>query len=323
LPITPQSINPVKLVRRLRPRQPSYANVGAIRWLPGLGLGLPKAGFRGAPNPRLPEPLGRLGSLEIRLAKTGTEVRRAQRLRYDIFYGEMSAVPSGAVRLARRDMDEFDAICDHLLVIDHDAPPAKGLRRKGRVVGTYRLLRQEVADINWGFYTAAEFDLAPLVEARPDLRFLELGRSCVMKQYRDKRTVELLWHGIWVYVLAHGVNVMLGCASLEGTDPDAIALPLSYLHHYHRPPDEWRIRALPDRYVEMNRMPKEAIDVKAALRSLPPLIKGYLRIGGYVGEGAVVDHEFGTTDVFMILPVSAINPRYVNYYGADASRHAV
>ena len=101
-------------------------------------------------------------------------------------------------------------------------------------------------------------------------------------------------------------DVMIGCASLDGTDPKRLAMPLSFLHHYARAPEAWRARALPERYVEMNRMSKEAIDPKEALRALPPLIKGYLRLGAYIGDGAVVDHEFGTTDVLIILPVTAI-----------------
>ena len=142
----------------------------------------------------------------------------------------------------------------------------------------------------------------------------------MLPPYRTKRTVELLWHGIWAYVLAHGVDVMIGCASLEGTDPDRLALPLSFLHHYARAPEDWRVSALPERAVAMNRLAKEAVDPRAALHALPPLIKGYLRLGAYIGEHAVVDHQFGTTDVLIVMPVSALNPRYVSYYGADASR---
>jgi putative hemolysin len=119
------------------------------------------------------------------------------------------------------------------------------------------------------------------------------------------------------------MDVMVGCASLEGTDPDRLALPLSFLYHHARAPEEWRVRAHDHRYIEMNRMPLSAIDTRAALRALPPLIKGYLRLGAFVGDGAVVDHRFGTTDVCIVLPVAAIDPRYVDYYGADASRYAV
>lgn len=267
--------------------------------------------------------LGRLGPLEVRLARTAREVRRAQRLRFKVFYEEMAAVPDAAARLARRDMDSFDAICDHILVLDHDAGEVVLGRRKPKVVGTYRLLKQDVARRHGGFYTQGEFDVSGIIKAHPDLRFLELGRSCVLKPYRNKRTVELLWHGVWTYILRNKIDVMFGCASLEGTDPDALALPLSFLHHNARAPEEWRARAVEHRYVSMDRMEKADISPKAALQALPPLIKGYLRLGGYVGDGAVVDRQFGTTDVLIMLPVSALSPRYVEHFGPTANRHAI
>ena len=154
------------------------------------------------------------------------------------------------------------------------------------------------------------------------MNFLELGRSCVLPPYRNRRTVELLWHGIWSYVLAHRLDVMIGCASLEGIDPDRLAMPLSFLHHFARAAEDWRTRALPGRYVEMNRMPKRAINARAALQELPPLIKGYLRIGAFIGDGAVIDRQFGTTDVFIVLPVAAISARYIGHFGEGAERHA-
>jgi putative hemolysin len=152
------------------------------------------------------------------------------------------------------------------------------------------------------------------------LQFLELGRSCVLAPYRNKGTVELLWHGIHGYVLQNRIDVMIGCASLDGTEPKQLALPLSFLHHYARAPEAWRARALPERYVEMNRMSKETIDPKQVLKMLPPLVKGYLRLGAYIGDGAVVDHEFGTTDVLIVLPMSAIKQRYLQHF--DLSRRA-
>jgi L-ornithine Nalpha-acyltransferase len=253
--------------------------------------------------------LGRIGSLEVRLATTTKEIRQAQKLRFKVFYEEMSAAPNGASLLSRRDIDEYDALCDHLLVLDHDVKAKPFLPTKPKVIGTYRLLRQEVADRNWGFYTAGEYDIAPLLNAHPKLRFLELGRSCVLKPYRNKRTVELLWHGIWSYVLHHRIDVMIGCASLEGTSPEKLALPLSFLHHYAAAPAEWQASAIPERYTSMDILAKDAIDNKAALRALPPMLKGYLRLGATFGRGAVIDREFGTTDVLVILPVSAINRR--------------
>jgi putative hemolysin len=263
--------------------------------------------------------LGRLGSLEVRLAQTAAEVRQAQKLRYRVFYQEGSAIPNPGRLFARRDVDAYDAICDHLLVLDH---ATAGQRPSGRpaVVGTYRLLRQPLAEEYGGFYTAGEFGIGGLIARHPNLQFLELGRSCVLAPYRNKRTVELLWHGIHGYIMQNRCDVLFGCASLDGTEPKQLALPLSFLHHYARAPEPWRASAWPERYVEMNRLSKETIDPKAALRALPPLIKGYLRLGAYIGDGAVVDHEFGTTDVLIILPVSVIKQRYLEHF--DVSRRA-
>jgi L-ornithine Nalpha-acyltransferase len=267
--------------------------------------------------------LGRIGTLEVRLARTSAEIRRAQKLRYDVFYKEMSAIADTALYFARRDIDLFDAVCDHLLVIDHGARTLpRTLQKAPAIVGTYRLLRQDIAERAGGFYSAGEFDVGSLVARHRDLKFLELGRSCVLPPYRNKRTVELLWHGIWAYVLEHRMDVMIGCASLDGTNPDRLALPLSFLHHYARAPEPWRTMALPRRYLELNRMPKAAIAPKTALQLLPPLIKGYLRLGAFVGDGAVIDRQFGTTDVLIILPVSAIRARYLAHFGPGAERHA-
>ena len=269
---------------------------------------------------------GRIGHLQVRLAVTRADVRLAQRLRYHVFYDEMSATPSFTTQLRGLDEDRYDALCDHLLVVDK-SPAAGGARDwsgrlKSHVVGTYRILRQEVADRSIGFYTQGEYNIAPLIAAKPDYRFMEVGRSCVLKPYRNKRTVELLWHGLWAYVRQHKVDVMIGCASFEGTDPEAHAATLSFLHHYARAPENWRVRAHDSLYVEMNRRPKQDIDVKAALKALPPLIKGYLRLGAFVGDGAVIDHQFGTTDVLIVLPVEKIDPRYFEHFGARDQRES-
>jgi L-ornithine Nalpha-acyltransferase len=270
----------------------------------------------------LPVILGRLGSLEVRLATTRKEIRRAQRLRFKVFYNEMSAIPDPTTRLIRRDKDAFDRVCDHLLVIDHDFKGGPLRRKKPKVVGTYRLLRQETADDNFGFYTSSEFDVDSLIARHPGQRFLELGRSCVLPEYRTKKTVELLWQGIWAYVLHHRVDVMFGCASLEGTSPESMRQELSFMHHFAPPAEPWQASALPMRYISMNRMEKESIDAKRAIVSLPPLIKAYLRLGARIGDGAVIDHQFGTTDVLIILRVADIDPKYINYYGSDAKRYA-
>jgi len=262
-------------------------------------------------------PLGRLGSLEVRLARSGDEVKQAQRLRYRIFYEEMSAVANVRATFFGRDADPYDKFCDHLLVLDHDVVGAP------EIVGTYRLLRQEIAEKKKGFYSAGEFQIGSLIARHAQRSFLELGRSCVLKPYRTKRTVELLWHGIWSYVRQHNIDVMIGCASLEGTDPRRLAPLLSFLRSYAPSPEEWRVQALPGRGVPLEGLnPRDPVSGIAVLRELPPLMKGYLRLGAYICEEAVVDWQFGTTDVFIVLPIERINTRYINYYGPDATRHA-
>ncbi|MDB5620451.1 GNAT family N-acyltransferase [Tardiphaga sp.] len=298
-------------MQMLRPQNMSAAAQQAITWFKPQ---LPIETIDGFPVPAAT--LGRMGPLEVRLAQDKRDVKRAQKLRYKVFYKDGSAIADAATMLARRDKDAFDKICDHLLVVDHAAKPTLSGRQP--VVGTYRLLCHETAMKHGGFYTENEFDLTGMIDRHRELRFLELGRSCVLPRYRNKRTVELLWQGIWSYVKQNRFDVMIGCASFEGTDPDRLALPLSFLHHHARAPDAWRATAHPERYVEMNRMAKEAVDPKAALRMLPPLIKGYLRLGAMIGDGAVVDYQFGTTDVLIVMPVAAIGAKYIEHFGGEA-----
>ena len=257
------------------------------------------------------------GDLTLRLALGAEEITACQKLRYQVFYEELEAKPDSTAKARRLDADRFDPICDHLVVVRHSKSSAIEpiLLSDGELVGTYRLLRQDVADSNGGFYTKDEFEIEPVIARHPGLRFLELGRSCVLRPYRTKPVVELLWQGIWNYVRAHDLDVMLGCASFEGIDPQEHAMALSYLAHNCAAPTEWQMKALPDRYVEMKRIAAPDLDQKAALRALPPLIKGYLRLGCYIGDGAVIDRQFNTVDVLIILPVSAINARYFAHFG--------
>ncbi len=265
---------------------------------------------------------GSIGPLEVRLAQSRAEIRAAQRLRYRVFFEEMSATPSMTASIRRRDEDPYDPLCDHLLVVDRTgvaAQPERAWRRRsagGSIVGTYRILRQDVAERNDGFYSQGEYNVAPLLAAKSNLEFMELGRSCVLPSHRTKRSIELLWHGLWTYIRENGVDVMIGCASFEGTDPEQHAMALSFLHNQALAPPEWRVRAHESRWVAMDRMPAAQVDAKAALKAIPPLIKGYLRLGAFVGDGAVVDHQFGTTDVMIILPVKRIDPRYFARFGA-------
>jgi putative hemolysin len=115
---------------------------------------------------------------------------------------------------------------------------------------------------------------------------------------------------------------MFGCASFEGLEPAKLALPLAFLEHHAAGDRAARVRALPGLHVPMDRLPADAVDLRAAMKALPPLIKGYLRLGATFGDGAVIDRQFGTTDVFVTLRVTDIDPRYIGYYGADAGRHA-
>jgi putative hemolysin len=249
------------------------------------------------------------GALEVRLAETEAEVDAAQRLRYRIFYEEMNALPTPAMRAERRDFDRFDDFCDHLLVVDRETLDDEG---QPQVVATYRMTRDIDARRAGGFYTAGEFDIAPLLSSvARGAKILELGRSCVLKSYRAKpAAMQLLWKGLAVYNERFSIELMFGCASFNGTDPDALALPLSYLHHFHAMPPNIPVRALPALAVDMNRMPRDAIDPKEALRALSPLIKGYVRAGALIGDGAVIDRQFSTIDVFIYLPLSSMRASY-------------
>ncbi|ADP70925.1 putative hemolysin [Rhodomicrobium vannielii ATCC 17100] len=262
---------------------------------------------------------GKIGNLEVRLARSVADIKKAQRLRFEVFYKEMAAIADARTRIKKRDEDQYDPICDHLLVIDKavERTAKRPWPKRSKVVGTYRVLLQDVAEKNLGFYTQGEYDIAPLVERkRATHKFMELGRSCVLKPYRNKRTVELLWQGLWNYIREQRANVMIGCASFPGTDPKEHALALSFLHHFSRAPEDWLVSAHPDIKVDMNMIPKEEINAKEALKGMPPLIKGYLRLGCYIGDGAVVDKQFGTTDVLIVLPMEAIDQRYFSHFGA-------
>jgi L-ornithine Nalpha-acyltransferase len=255
--------------------------------------------------------------LEVRLARTRREVAAAQALRYRVFYKEMGASASLATWILQRDVDQYDRSCDHLLVIDRQR---RGLVPWvfGQVVGTCRLMPRSVADRHGGFYSAGEYDLAPVL-AWPG-ECLELGRSCVDPEYRNRAVIDRLWTGIAEYVLSRDIGLLFGCASLPGTRPEELADRLSYLHHFHLAPPELRPRAVAERYVDMQRLPASAIDPRAAWAGLPPLLKGYLRLGAWVGDGAVVDRQFNTTDVCIILQTEQVTRRYFRHYETRVRR---
>ena len=253
----------------------------------------------------------RAGNLGVRVAASAAEILAAQALRYRVFYGEMGARPNAAALASGLDQDRYDPVADHLLVLDHalgDGPES--------VVGTYRLIRQEAAAKVGGFYSAGEYDLQVLQRFPGQL--LELGRSCVDAAYRGRAVMQLLWRGIAAYVFLHEIDLMFGCASLPGTDPDALALELTYLRQYHLAPPALRPQALPGRFVDMTRLPIADVDSRAALALLPPLIKGYLRLGAFVGEGAVVDPEFNTTDVAIVVKTDLVTEKYLRHYERQA-----
>jgi L-ornithine Nalpha-acyltransferase len=249
----------------------------------------------------------RAGKLGVRLAQTRGEIDAVQALRFRVFYEELGAAPEPAVAATRRDRDQFDAVADHLMVIDHSigsGPEA--------VVGTYRLIRRPAAQRVGSFYSAGEYDIVPITRFRG--RVLELGRSCVDASHRGRATMQLLWRGIAAYVFLHRIDLMFGCASLPGTDPDTLAPELTYLYYNHLAPPALRPRALHSRYVEMRRLDPASLDPRRIQARLPPLIKGYLRLGGFVGDGAVIDRAFNTTDVAVVVKTDLVTDKYYRHY---------
>jgi len=272
-----------------------------------------------APQPSdnpLPNVLDSLGALELRLRTTEKELKKIQRLRYKVFYKEGGAIADRLSALLQRDLCPFDAVCDHLLVIDKEARTRHGLK-KAKVVGTYRLLRGEIAARYNGFYSQSEFDLSSIIARQPQTRVLELGRSCVHRDYRTKRVIELLWRGLWLYAKHHKIDVMIGCASLPTTDVTAAAIPLDVLRRHASLPSDWTVKPLPGRSLTLPPVEVSKADSRQALAGLPPLLKAYLRVGARFSEEAVIDRQFGTIDVFTLMDVKAIDKRYAAHFGSS------
>ena len=247
------------------------------------------------------------GDFEVRLAENAAEIDAAQALRYRVFYEEMTAKPTPEMAARRRDFDAFDAVCDHLLVFDH----RRGEGPEG-IVGTYRLTRRSAAAKIGRFYSSAEYDIQPLIDYPGEI--LELGRSCIAKDARNTATMQMLWRGIALYSHHYNIQVMFGCASMPGPDPAQHAQAMSSLYPHHLAPPEIRVRALASRYVKMDVLEPGSYDPRKAMARVPPLIKGYLRLGGFVGEGAVIDPEFGSTDVCIIVKTEIITEKYIRHY---------
>ena len=258
---------------------------------------------------------GELGSLRVRLAVDDEDLFAIQTLRQEVFRPQPGDSP---IDRPAFDQDQYDHYCDHLLVTDLHRDAETG---PFPIVGTYRLLRQEIAEHHCGFYSSNEFDVSALVSRHPHKRFLELGRSCVRPTHRAKRTIELLWHGTWSYILHHRCDVLFGCASFPSPDPTQFSEALGYLHRFHLAEKPWQAPACGPISYDLAASQCSTANPRRAARMLPPLIKGYLRLGAKVGPQAVVDERFGTTDIFIVLPVSRINPKYVSYYGTNAERH--
>ena len=247
------------------------------------------------------------GDFEVRLAQNDAEIEAAQALRYRVFYEEMTAEPSPEMAALHRDFDAFDTVCDHLLVLD---------RRRGDgpegIVGTYRLIRRAAAARMGRFYSSAEYDIQPMIDYPAEV--LELGRSCIEKDARNTATMQMLWRGIALYSYHYNIQVMFGCASFPGADPSQHLQAFSYLYQHHLAPPEIRVRAVADRYVNMNVLEPGSYDPRKAMARVPPIIKGYLRLGGFVGDGAVIDHQFNSTDVFIIVKTELVTEKYIRHY---------
>lgn len=245
---------------------------------------------------------------ELRLARDERDLLAAQRLRYEVFVEELGGDGALVDHERRLERDEFDAVFDHLVLID--------LRRDAgaldHVVGVYRLLTGERAAEFGRFYSESEYDLGPL--KRSGRRLLELGRSCVHPAYRGGTAMFHLWNGLADYVLEKDIEVLFGVASFHGTDIEALKLPLAYLHHHHLAPEAIRVRAQPEHFQRMDLIPADQVDRRAAMEGTPALIKAYLRLGGFVGEGAYVDRPFNTTDVCLLMDTERMSAKHKGFY---------
>lgn len=257
-----------------------------------------------------------LTSITLRVAETADEIHAAQRLRYKIFYEEFGVVPPPQIAAEGRDYDEYDSYADHLIAIDEtQVDPQK------RIIGTYRLFRSEKLPEGMPFYSTQEFDISPLIQSGAKL--LELGRSCVLPEYRTKYVMQRLWQGIAEYLSNHGIDLMFGCASFQETDPQAIADQLAYLQHYHGTAENLCPVARPDCTIDMTFKAKEELNARRIFSDLPPLIKGYLRAGASIGKGAFLDKDLNCIDVCIVMPVHKVAPKYVKHYERKIQKDVV
>jgi putative hemolysin len=234
------------------------------------------------------------GKLTISLARTDTEVEEAQRLRFKVFAEEMGANLASAQE--ETDSDMFDSYCDHLLVRDNNT---------NKVIGTYRILPPDRARNIGSFYSESEFDLTRLEHLRD--RMVEVGRSCVHRDYRDGATITRLWGGLADYMIKNKHEYLIGCASISMKDGGHYAASVyKKVHKLYAAPAEYRV-------FPRCPLPLDALDQTLDV-GIPPLIKGYLRLGAYIGGEPAWDPDFNTADLFVMLPMSRLNAKYAKHF---------
>ncbi len=242
-----------------------------------------------------------LARFSVKIAHHEQELREAQRLRYQVFVEELGGGGVLVDHEAKLECDSFDPYFEHMVVRDE---------AEGRIVGVYRLMREEQALQAGRFYSESEYDLTRLRSSGRKL--LELGRSCIHPDYRGGAAMHCLWSGLAEYVAKHDIEILFGVASFHGTDVGKLSNTLSILHHRHLAPETLRVRS--KILQNMNLIPYDQLNRKQAMLETPALIKAYLRLGGCVGEGAYIDHDFNTTDVFLILDTAQMTDRQSRRY---------
>jgi len=234
------------------------------------------------------------GKLTVSMARTVSEIAEAQRLRYKVFGEEMGASLASAHEGIDRDI--FDSYCDHLLVRDN---------ADNKVIGTYRILSPDCARSIGSYYSETEFDLTRLAHLRNSM--VEVGRSCVHMDFRDGATITRLWGGLADYMSRHDHQYLIGCASISMRDGGHYAASVYHkLHKQYAAPAEYRV-------FPRCPLPLEALD-HTLDASIPPLIKGYLRLGAYIGGAPAWDPDFNTADLFIMLPMSRLSARYAKHF---------
>jgi len=243
---------------------------------------------------------------DVKLAESRNEIKLAQKLRYKVFFSERIHSPILNIGNFRRDSDKFDNYADHIIVKFR-----KSKFSKARVIGTYRLLKQSVADKKSGFYSCDEFNLDNLLNSKIYKNMLELSRSCISQKFRNKNVLKLMWNEIYQYINENNIDALFGTASFLDTNINKIEDQLIYLNNNYKMSENIKVNALANYKVKVDYEKKIDINLKLVSR-LPTLIKAYLKFNATIGEGAVIDKKFKTTDVFVFLPIEEINKDYVN-----------